>query len=102
MVSYTDSTVTCKLGQQSSYYTLALHPHAHCWPHSQEALFTSEDASIQLSASNAITDLAHTVSTRPIWPNLGKVFKYYNHMLREHSFFLPRCKCMLSEGFLKI
>lgn len=66
MASYTDSTVTRKLGQQSSCYTLALHPRAHCWRQSQEALFTSEDASIQLSASNAITVLAHTVSTRPI------------------------------------
>lgn len=60
MVSYTDSTVTCKLGQQSSCYTLALHPHAHSWP--QEALFTSEDASIQLSLSNTnIKALAHIV-----------------------------------------
>lgn len=36
------------MGQERGFCTLPLHPDAHCCPHSQEALFTAEDALIQL------------------------------------------------------
>lgn len=54
------------MGQESGCCTLPLHPDARCCPHSPEALFTAEDAAIQLSVSNTITALAHTVLARPL------------------------------------